>query len=160
MRKFPTGKYGRQTLEFFPSPHKAPLRAFISLVFCWQQDQVLLCDIEDRGWCIPSGRVEPGETSCQAARREALEEGGVLLEQPIYIGCYRMSDKNAVRWADVFTARVEKLVEITCTEESHGRKLICPSKLPQEYHLWNPLVEQIFELSHEVIRRHDLLNLD
>ena len=48
-------------MEFFPAPYHAPLRAFAALVFPWHGDKILLCDIEDRGWCIPSGRVEPFE---------------------------------------------------------------------------------------------------
>ena len=80
MRKFPAGKYGRQRLEFFPAPFQSPLRAFAALVFCWQDESILLCDIEDRGWSIPSGRVEPFESSEDAARREAIEEAGANLK--------------------------------------------------------------------------------
>ena len=31
-------------------------------------------------WCIPAGRVEPGESIIQAARRETLEESGLIVE--------------------------------------------------------------------------------
>ena len=65
MKRFPPGTYGRQRLQFFPAPFQAPLRAFAVLVFPWQDDRVLICDIEDRGWCIPSGRVEAEETSLE-----------------------------------------------------------------------------------------------
>ena len=72
VRKFSAGKYGRQRLEFFPAPFRAPLRSFAALVFPWEGEQVLLCDIENRGWSIPSGRVEPDESSSEAACREAI----------------------------------------------------------------------------------------
>ncbi|MBL8049516.1 MAG: NUDIX domain-containing protein [Chthonomonas sp.] len=153
MKRFPCGKFGRQTLEFFPAPHKAPLRSFIALVFCWQNDQVLVCDICDRGWCIPSGRVEPDESSCQAAHREALEEAGALLDEPMYIGCYRISEKTEIRWADVFVADIKELVEITMPEESRGRKLVSLEELPDIYHLWTPLTEQLFHHSRDVLAR-------
>ena len=65
--KFPCGQYGRQKLEFYPAPFRSPLRAFAALVFPWHEEQVLLCNICDRGWCIPSGRVEPNESSLATA---------------------------------------------------------------------------------------------
>ncbi|KAA0240222.1 MAG: hypothetical protein EDM74_01705, partial [Armatimonadetes bacterium] len=70
MKRFPVGKYGRQQLSFFPAPYRAPLRSFAVLVFAWKDDKVVVCDISRRGWSVPSGRVELGETSLEAARRE------------------------------------------------------------------------------------------
>ena len=96
-------------------------------------DRVLICNIEDRGWCIPSGRVEPDETSLEAVIREALEEGGAELEQVQYIGCYHISERQEVRWADVYAARVVRLGEIRMTEESLGRKLVTMGELPAIY---------------------------
>jgi 8-oxo-dGTP diphosphatase len=153
MKRYPSGTYGRQRLEFHPAPFRAPLRAFAGLVFAWRGDQVLVCDIDGRGWCIPSGRVEPNESSLEAVRREALEEGGALLECIQYIGCYRITEKREVRWADCYAARVHDLVEITMREESKDRKLVHVAELPAIYHLWNPLTEMLFELSYEVVCR-------
>lgn len=153
MRKFPCGRYGRQRLEFFPAPYKAQLRAFASLVFCWQDEKVLLCHIGDRGWCIPSGRVEPFETSVEAAKREAVEEAGALLRQIQYIGCYRVSERQEIRWADVFVAEVGGLCEIGCPEESLGRQLVRPDELPEIYYLWNDLTSELFDYSFEVVTR-------
>jgi 8-oxo-dGTP diphosphatase len=117
--------------------------------------KVLICDIEDRGWCIPSGRVEPDETSLQAVIRESLEEGGAELEDVQYIGCYQISERQEVRWADVYAARVSRLVEITMTEESLGRKLVTMDELPAIYHLWTPLTEMVFEHSREIMERSE-----
>ena len=155
MKRYPTGTYGRQKLEFYPAPFRAPLRSFAGLVFAWQGDRVLVCDIDGRGWCIPSGRVEPYESSLEAVRREALEEGGALLECIQYLGCYRISEKREVRWADCYAARVLELVEITMKEESKGRQLVTTAELPALYHLWNPLTEMLFDLSREVVQRQE-----
>jgi len=153
MKRYPSGTYGRQRLEFHPAPFRAPLRAFAGLVFAWQGDKVLVCDIEGRGWCIPSGRVEPYENSLEAVRREALEEGGAILECIQYLGCYRISEKREVRWADCYAARVSELVDITRQDESNGRKLVKIEELPAIYHLWNPLTEMLFQQSYEVVCR-------
>lgn len=153
MKRFPTGRYGRQRLEFFPAPYHAPLRAFAALVFPWHHDEILLCDIEDRGWCIPSGRVEPFEEPCEAASREAVEEAGAILHELQYIGCYRISERSEVRWADVFVASVQELVEISRPDESRGRRLVTIEELPEVYHMWNPLLEEVFHYSKEILDR-------
>jgi 8-oxo-dGTP diphosphatase len=153
MKRFPSGTFGRQRLQFFPAPFKAPLRTFAVLVFAWLDDQVVICDIEDRGWCIPSGRVEPDETSLEAAHREALEEGGVELERVQYIGCYQISERREVRWADCYAARVTNVGEISMKEESLGMRLVTIEELPGIYHLWNPLTEAVFRYSREVVLR-------
>jgi 8-oxo-dGTP diphosphatase len=153
VRRFPTGQYGRQRLQFFPAPFRAPLRAFAALVFPWQGDRVLIADIADRGWCIPSGRVEPEETSLEAVKREAVEEAGAELLDVQYIGCYHISERQEVRWADCYVARVGCLGEISCRDESKGRRLANLDELPAIYHLWNPLTRMVFEHSYEVLQR-------
>ena len=152
--RFPSGKYGRQRLEFHPAPFRAPLRAFAALVFTWCDGQVLLCNIEDRGWCIPSGRVEPNESAIEAAVREAREEAGAILEDVLYLGCYRITERGEVRWADVYVARVKELVDIPEEFESMGRQLLNLEDLPPIYHLWNPLTEAVFHYSEEILKRH------
>lgn len=153
MKRFPTGQYGRQRLQFFPAPFRAPLRAFAGLVFPWDGERVLIADIEGRGWCIPSGRVDPNETSLEAVRREAQEEAGAILKDVQYIGCYHISERREVRWADCFAARVDRLVEIGMPDESKGRRLATLDELPAIYHLWNPLTQMVFEHSREVLER-------
>ena len=153
MKRFPTGEYGRQRLEFFPAPRKAPLRAFAALVFPWVEDRVVICDIAGRGWCIPSGRVEPNESSMEAVRREAAEEAGVEFCAVHYIGCYRITEKSEVRWADCFTARVKCLAEISMPEESRGRRIVSLDELPPIYHLWNELTERVFVHAQAALAR-------
>ena len=155
--KFPTGQYGRQKMEFFPAPTRAPIRAFAALVFPWDQDEIVLANICDRGWCIPSGRVEPGEDSQTAVCREAAEEAGITLKTIQYIGCYKITEKSEVRWADVYTADVESVQEISSQEESLGRMWAKFDQLPTLYHLWNPLTEAVFQHAYQIISRARLL---
>jgi 8-oxo-dGTP diphosphatase len=153
VKRFPPGTYGRQKLEFYAAPFRAPLRAFAGLVFAWQGEKVLICEIGDRGWSIPSGRVEPNENSAEAVVREALEEAGAKLCSLQYIGCYRISERREVRWADCYAACVKELIEFQKTEESLDRKLASLDELPNVYHLWTPLTKAVFEHSYEIIRR-------
>lgn len=153
MRQFPDGKYGRQTLRFHAAPYRPPLRAFAVLAFPWRAEEVLLCDIAGRGWCVPSGRVEPFETSCEAVLRETLEEAGAVLADAQYFGCYEIRDKREVRWADCYAANVAELTEIGLKEESKGRQFFTMDQLPAIYHVWNELTRLVFERSREVAER-------
>ena len=153
MRRFPAGQYGRQRLQFFPAPFHAPIRAFAGLVFPWDGDKVLVADICERGWCIPSGRVEPTESSLEAVRREALEEAGAVLKDIQYIGCYQITERQEVRWADCYVAHIDRLEEIGMQEESQGRRLVSLEELPGMYHLWNELTKMVFEHSKEILER-------
>lgn len=116
---------------------------------------MLICDIEGRGWCVPSGRVEPFETSCQAAIREAREEGGAIVCGAQYLGCYRISERSEVRWADVFAGRLVDLIPIGDVAESKGRRMVKLEELEKVYHLWSPLMDAIFAHSKEVLDRHE-----
>lgn len=42
-----------------------------------------------RGWEIPGGRLEPGETEKSAAVREVYEEAGCEIDEPVKFGQYR-----------------------------------------------------------------------
>ncbi len=155
--RFPTGKYGRQTLRFYPAPFKAPIRAFASLVFPFEEGKVLVCDIADRGWCIPSGRVEAGESSLETAIREAVEEGGAHLEGVQYIGCYQIQERNETRWADCYAGSIRELVEIQIVEESKDRKFVELDELPEMYHNWNDLTELVFRHAFDIQARIEAL---
>jgi 8-oxo-dGTP pyrophosphatase MutT (NUDIX family) len=152
-KRFPSGRHGRQLLTFYPAPYRSPLRAFAALVFAWHDDKVVLCDIEDRGWSIPSGRVEAFEEPVDAARREAVEEAGAMLGCVQYLGCYRVEERNEIRYADCFVAEVKSYCEIQCPEESKGIQLVDPCDLPNIYYNWSPLVEEVFIYSREVVER-------
>ncbi len=71
-----------------------------------------------------------------------------------YLGCYRVSERNEVRWVDVFVAQVAELVEIGVPVESLGRKFVTVDELPGIYHLWNDLTHEVFIYSKEILSRH------
>lgn len=53
-------------------------------VVCFRGDEVLLIKRgkppKKGAWSIPGGRIEPGETECEACARELLEETGVTAD--------------------------------------------------------------------------------
>ncbi|MBI1755945.1 MAG: NUDIX domain-containing protein [Fimbriimonas ginsengisoli] len=117
------------------------------LVFAWLGERVLVCDIEGRGWTVPSGRVEPGETPLAAAERELAEEGAARLESWTRIGCYRIGTGRAARWAECFAGRVTEMGQPAPGGESRAGRLVALDDLPSMYSLWNPLTEQVFRHS-------------
>jgi 8-oxo-dGTP diphosphatase len=158
--KFPCGKVGRQMLEFYEAPFRPPLRAFAALVFPWRCDELLICNIEDRGWCIPSGRVEPHEDSQTAGRREAQEEAGAVLGPLIYIGAYKIKERTEVRWAEAYTAEVLSLTDLDPQFESTGRQFVKREDLEEIYYCWNELTEMVFDHSKARLERHQSLFCD
>jgi 8-oxo-dGTP pyrophosphatase MutT (NUDIX family) len=88
-----------------------------------------------------------------AARREALEEGGVIVDDLRYIGCYQIQDRNGVLYAEAYTAKNATYVDIPAESESSARLLVDPEDLPCCYHLWDSLAEAVFDHARDVAFR-------
>jgi len=41
---------------------------------------------KSNGWCLPGGKVEPGEKSIDGAIRETFEETGIKINTPTFLG--------------------------------------------------------------------------
>jgi len=148
---FPCVQWGDDRVDFVPGDIPADPAPFASLVFPFHGDRVLLADIAGRGWCIPSGRVESGETPEDAARREALEEAGVRLGQVVALGAYRFrSPAGNVRHAAVFLADISA-VESAPTRgtqtESNGRQWFAVEDVADHYYVQDPLLDAVFDLA-------------
>ncbi|MBL1150998.1 MAG: NUDIX hydrolase [Armatimonadetes bacterium] len=153
MRRFPTGRWQKRQLEFQPAPARPPFKPFAALMFVWDGDKVLLTNIPGRGWCIPSGGVEPEEDPKDAAIRETMEEGGAEVTCVTYLGCYRVIEKGHTRWASAFVSRLASFVDIPSDSEATDRRLATMEELPDIYHHWDALLEAVFRYSSEVIHR-------
>ncbi|MFH8658540.1 NUDIX domain-containing protein [Streptomyces afghaniensis] len=73
--------------QWLTSDGKAPSEPLAAEVWVFDEalTRVLLVHHRWRGWVPPGGRVEPGETPREGARRELFEETGIeveLLPQP------------------------------------------------------------------------------
>ncbi|TDY49503.1 8-oxo-dGTP diphosphatase [Alicyclobacillus sacchari] len=77
------------------------------IVFAFAFDSLVWVRHPLRGWELPGGKVEPGETAEEAVKREAWEEAGLTLEHIAWLAEYTIvlpTGVKAVKW--VYTADV------------------------------------------------------
>jgi 8-oxo-dGTP pyrophosphatase MutT (NUDIX family) len=66
-----------------------------AVIFDKRRETILLTRRADNGrWCLPGGRMEPGETAAEACEREVLEETGRRVKVSRLVGIY--TDPNLV----------------------------------------------------------------
>jgi 8-oxo-dGTP pyrophosphatase MutT (NUDIX family) len=66
-----------------------------AVIFDAAREKILLTRRADNGrWCLPGGRMEPGESAAEAAAREVWEETGLRVAITRLIGIY--TDPNIV----------------------------------------------------------------
>ncbi|WP_035393684.1 NUDIX domain-containing protein [Shouchella miscanthi] len=65
--------------------------------FCFYQNQVMLVYLKKRGWDLPGGHVEKGETPKAAFQRECFEEGYVSGDCTL-LGCIKVNHEKNSAW--------------------------------------------------------------
>lgn len=112
-----------------------------ALGFLFAGDRVLLTHLVSRGWEIPGGHLEPGETPEDALRREALEETGAVIRDLQVVGYEKITIHGAkparypypypVSYQVFYCGRVAELRPYEATAEVSGRGLFAPGSIPQ-----------------------------
>jgi phosphatase NudJ len=80
---------------------------------------------KNRGWWIPAGAVDEGETFAQAGHRECLEEAGIKV---ILKGLLRIDHSLRFRSVDQCRMRVIFYAEPESLEEAHNIKKVADSE--------------------------------
>ena len=156
--EFPTVRWKNETATFVAARARenepecdAGVRAPAALVFPFYGDKVVLADIVARGWCIPSGHIEPGETPEEAVRREAYEEAGVTLGRVAYLGHFVLTDAatGRVRHAPTFIAEVRGLGRVPTGTDSRGTQMVNVEDVAGLYFAWDDLLAAVFAYAYE-----------
>ena len=148
---------------FFPGnelPSGSEDRLYAVLTFVFYGGQVVLADITDRGYCIPSGKIEAEETIAEAAEREVFEETGARLSGGLFhlIGYYLLTPRNGARAGEarccpVFVAEAAGFEPIPEGSESRGVLLARMEDVAGLYFFWDDLVAAVFAHAHEQYQR-------
>ena len=79
-----------------------------AVIFDANREKILLTRRSDNGqWCLPGGRMEPGESAAEACAREVLEETGLIVEITKLIGIYTSPD-----WVITYANTPGKLLQL------------------------------------------------
>ncbi|MCL6515426.1 NUDIX domain-containing protein [Alicyclobacillus sp.] len=109
-----------------------------------------------RGWEPPGGKLEPGETPEDAARREVWEETGATLRSLHWIAEYWVPDHQAYKW--VYAAVVEdwharppggEIVDVLLMPG-----LPAPDAVRASAHASFILKDAVYERVHPILLRH------
>lgn len=108
-----------------------------ALALAFDGECILMTNLHQRGWDIPGGHLDPGETPEAAMRREVIEEAGALLADVQLFGYqrirllgqvpsgYRYPHPNS--YQVLYLARVAELVDFAGNHEASQRALFAPT---------------------------------
>jgi 8-oxo-dGTP diphosphatase len=121
--------------------------------FCFLERNLMLVDIEHRGWDFPGGHVEADETPQETIMREALEEGCVegITELLGYVivdhtdnPCWEEAGKYPkIGYQAFYRMDIEQIHLFEKKHESAGRVFIAPSDIDKYYPNWNSIYGEI-----------------
>lgn len=120
---------------------------------CFHDDHLLLANLKERGWDIPGGHIEAGETPEECFKRETLEECYVEGQCEL-LGFVTVDHCDNPFWSEsspypkmgyqvFYKMNVTKQLPFKGDFESTQRLLINPKDAPSYHHNWNILLQEI-----------------
>lgn len=107
-----------------------------ALVLAFRDQDLLMINLNSRGWDIPGGHLEEGENAEGAMRREVMEETGASLNKVQMLGYQRIRLLSPCppnyrypypeSYQIIFVATVAELSNFLPTTESRERALFAP----------------------------------
>lgn len=122
--------------------------------FCFCGGKVLVCEIEGRGWSIPGGHLEAGETPADCMAREIREEACAEVERSVLAGFlvadHSINAKYAGRYPArsglaVFAVSLGELKPYVRSNDAQSRQLVELDALPKVHHQWDAVLGEAYE---------------
>lgn len=138
---------------FFPSTTPPDLPVTAVKVYVFQDNNLLLTNITSRGWDLPGGHIEPGETLEQTAIRELQEEAGAKARRFELIGYLKITNEKENernrKYPPVSCILVYRGYDATLDSdhsfqlEASECKFVPIDHLPKVHHDWNEAKAQV-----------------
>lgn len=134
-----------------------PQRSLITSVhgFCFDDNKLVLVNLNHRGWDFPGGHIENGETPKECFKREAYEEAYITGSCHL-LGYIEVDHNENPNWNEngsypkvgyqiFYRMDIEQLHEFKGEFESRERIQINPNEISEYYHDWNELYQEILD---------------
>jgi nucleoside triphosphatase YtkD len=147
-------------VEFYPTATVPDLPVTAVKIYVFQDDNLLLTHIRSRGWDLPGGHIEPGETPEQAVIRELKEETGATVKYIELIGYLKVTNeqeneknkKYPKESCDLVYKGYDAVVNANYSFklEASGSKFVPIDVLPRIHHQWNTAKAQVVSYAASV----------
>ena len=130
-----------------------------------QDDKLLLTKV-GRGWDLPGGHVEEGETALDAIVREVKEETGGNISNPVFIGYLsikkmKVTEQNK-NYPDIGINAVYTTNAISFDEtfklsdfEATEKQFISFAEIENYHHNWTPMKSAVLEYAQKILIKVD-----
>lgn len=123
--------------------------------FCFQDDKLLLVDLQHRGWDFPGGHIESNESPEACLKREVFEEGYVEGEVEL-LGYIIVDHSENPLWDEnspypkigyqiFYKMEINKVHPFQAKYESTRRMFTRPGEVESYYRKWNELYQEILD---------------
>jgi ADP-ribose pyrophosphatase YjhB (NUDIX family) len=121
--------------------------------FCFSGGKVLVCNVRGRGWSIPGGHLEAGETPHECLRREIREEACAEIEHAVLAGFLVADHSINSEYAGpyptrsalaMFAVTLGELKPYVPAKDTLARQLVELDALPTVHHQWDLVLDEAY----------------